>query len=181
MPVLLGSQAMKKPAAIILVVVILLLGLAAPYYFEDAPRLSAWETDYAAATARARGSGKYVFLYFTGSDWCGWCKRLDKEVFATPEFRKYAEQSFVCVYLDFPQKRRQSDDLRRQNAELAARYRIEGYPSIVILSHSGEYIATRGYQPGGAMKYIETLHATLDQHRKRKSEERPGEFKGTMP
>ena len=78
-----------------------------------------WGTDFAKASADSGKSGKYMVLDFSGSDWCGWCKRLDKEVFSTPEFDAYAKSSLVCVLVDFPRGKKLAPAVKKQNDELA--------------------------------------------------------------
>ena len=79
----------------------------------------AWTTDYAKALAQAKTEKKLVLLDFTGSDWCGWCMKLDKDTFDQPEFADYAAKNLVLVQLDYPQHKEQSDDLKSANAALA--------------------------------------------------------------
>ena len=66
-----------------------------------------WHTDMSKATDISIKENKPMFLFFTGSDWCGWCIRLQKEVFKTPEFIKWAKDNVVLVELDFPRKNNQ--------------------------------------------------------------------------
>ena len=63
---------------------------------------------------------------FTGSDWCPWCIKLDKDIFSKPEFADYAKTNLVLVQLDFPNQKPQSDDLKKANAALQAKYDHEG-------------------------------------------------------
>ncbi len=116
-----------------------------------------WLTDYQAALKLAAEQNKPVLLDFTGSDWCGWCIKLDKEVFSKDEFKKYAEENLILVKIDFPRKGTQSAELKKQNEELSQKYGIEGFPTIVLLNSKGETIGETGYQPGGADKYVEML------------------------
>ena len=113
-----------------------------------------WTTDYAAALASASGSNRKVFLFFTGSDWCGWCKRLDAEILSTPEFQAYARENLILVKLDFPQGIPQSAQLKRQNRELGDKYGIDGYPTVIVLNSSGGNIGKLGYMAGGPAPFI---------------------------
>lgn len=114
-------------------------------------------TDFEAAKAKAAAENKPMLLDFTGSDWCGWCIKLDKEVFSQEAFKAYADESLVLVELDFPSKKPISDELKAQNEALAEKYGIRGFPTIVILSPEGELIDTTGYRRGGAEAYVEHL------------------------
>ncbi|MBI4975847.1 MAG: thioredoxin family protein [Spirochaetes bacterium] len=114
-----------------------------------------WETDYAQALAEAQKTSKHLLLNFTGSDWCPWCFRLRDEVFATPEFQKYAEKNLICVELDFPRAKKQSDTLKKQNQELARQFGVPGFPTVLVLTPKGELAGTTGYRQGGGALYAD--------------------------
>ena len=118
-----------------------------------------WNTDYEAALTQARNEGKKVFLLFTGSDWCIWCKRLEQEILSTPEFKDYAAGKLVLVKLDFPQSTPQSDQLKAQNSRLARQNGIKGYPTVVILDSSGQRVGNLGYMKGGPAGFINKLQS----------------------
>ena len=69
-----------------------------------------WLTDVPKAETQAKADNKLVLLDFTGSDWCGWCMKLDKETFSKPEFADYAGKNLVLVQLDYPAHKEQSRD-----------------------------------------------------------------------
>ncbi len=121
----------------------------------------AWFTDFEAAKAKAKAEQKPLLLDFTGSDWCGWCIKLDKEVFSQDAFKAYAEESLVLVEIDFPRKNDQTDETKAQNNALKDKYKIRGFPTIVILSPEGELIEKTGYQPGGAEAYVSHIKEIL--------------------
>ena len=83
--------------------------------------------------AQAKKESKLVLLDFTGSDWCSWCKKLDAEVFTKAEFADYAKKNLVLVTVDFPQQKKQAADLAKANNELKDKYKITGYPTIIVL------------------------------------------------
>jgi len=116
-----------------------------------------WLTDFPRAQEEARTSHKLLLLNFTGSDWCGWCMRLEAEVFSKPEFAEYAKQNLVLLTVDFPRAKPISNELRRQNRTLAEKYGIEGFPTIVVLNGDGKPVGALGYQPGGPSAFIEAL------------------------
>lgn len=98
-----------------------------------------------------------VLLDFTGSDWCGWCKVLKKEVFQTPEFLDYAKKNLVLVEVDFPQRKKQSAELKKANEELQERFKVRYYPTIILLNSAGKVLGELGYQEGGAKPFIAEL------------------------
>jgi thiol-disulfide isomerase/thioredoxin len=117
----------------------------------------AWTTQYAAALRQARQQDAKVFLFFTGSDWCGWCKRLDREVLTTDKFRDYAGKNLVLVKLDFPRGVAQSSAEKAQNEQLAQRYQVRGFPTVVVLNAAGKEVGRLGYQPGGPGPFIDAV------------------------
>lgn len=122
-----------------------------------------WETDFEAASTQAKKTGKLMLLNFTGSDWCGWCIRLHKEVFSQPEFKAYASESLILVELDFPRGKEQDASIKAQNEALLQKYGIRGFPTILILSPEGELIEKTGYQRGGAAEYVKHLKELIAQ------------------
>ena len=120
-----------------------------------------WMTDFEAAQAKAAAEQKPLLLDFTGSDWCGWCIKLDKEVFSQNAFKQFAAESLILVELDFPRSQEQSAELKAQNAALAEKYGIRGFPTILILSPEGELIEKTGYQRGGAAAYVAHIQEIL--------------------
>ncbi len=122
-----------------------------------------WSDDYAKSLKTAKAENKLVLLDFTGSDWCGWCMKLDKEVFSTPEFKAYAEANLALVELDFPRGKPQTAEVKKQNQELQQKYAIEGYPTIIVLNSKGKQIGQLGYMPGGPAAFIAELEKLKNQ------------------
>ncbi len=96
-----------------------------------------WMTDAEKAMETAKDKDRMLLMDFTGSDWCGWCKKLDKEVLSTSEFKDYADKNLVLLKVDFPKQTPQSPELRKQNDALLHKYKIEGFPTIVVLDPKG--------------------------------------------
>lgn len=118
---------------------------------------AAWLTDYAQAQAAAKASHKLLLLDFTGSDWCGWCRRLEAEVFSQPQFEEYAQKNLVLMKVDFPRAKPLSDEVRKQNMDLARKYQVRGFPTIVVLNGEGQTVGLLGYTPGGPGAFISEL------------------------
>jgi thioredoxin-related protein len=117
-----------------------------------------WVTDFEKAKKTAATEGKDLLIDFTGSDWCGWCIRLRKEVFDLDAFKTAAPKNFVLVELDFPQdKSKLSKETQEQNPKLQQQFGIKGFPSIVLADAQGRPYAQTGYQPGGPEKYLPHL------------------------
>ena len=118
---------------------------------------SGWLTDFRAASDLAKAQNKKLLLNFTGSDWCGWCIKLENEVFSQPEFKKFAQENYILVKLDFPRKKRISASLKKQNQILAKKYKVKGYPSIVVLTPSGKFHKRGGYVKGGPNAFLRSI------------------------
>lgn len=100
-----------------------------------------WTDNYAQAVETAKAEKKYVLLDFTGSDWCGFCKLLDKEVFSTPHFQTWAKKNVVLVQVDFPRQTQLSPEVKAQNDGLMAKYPAHGFPTILVLDANGKELA----------------------------------------
>jgi protein disulfide-isomerase len=116
-----------------------------------------WSENYDSAAKKAQQEKKLMLLDFTGSDWCGWCIKLDKEVFSKSEFKKYAKDNLVLVKLDFPRGKSQTAAVKKQNEELAAKFNIQGYPTVIVLDSNGQQVGQLGYMEGGPKAFIAEL------------------------
>jgi protein disulfide-isomerase len=116
-----------------------------------------WDDDYEKALAKAKAEKKLVVLDFTGSDWCGWCIKLDEEVFSKKEFKDYAKENLVLVEVDFPQQKKLSKKVKEQNEKLQAEHQVKGYPTIIVLNSEGKKVGQLGYQPGGPGPFVAKL------------------------
>ena len=128
-----------------------------------------WHTDMSKAADISIKENKPMFLFFTGSDWCGWCIRLQKEVFKTPEFVKWAKDNVVLVELDFPRKNNQTDAVKMQNAQLQQQLQVRGYPTVWFVSASKSNknkvnlsaLGSTGYIAGGPAAWLEGANQIL--------------------
>jgi protein disulfide-isomerase len=113
----------------------------------------AWLTSWDEAVKESKKTGKPILMDFTGSDWCGWCIKLKKEVFDQPEFAAWAKKKVVLLEVDFPNNKPQSAAVKKQNEELQTRYQIDGYPTILFVDASGKVLGKYGYDEGGPAKW----------------------------
>lgn len=127
-----------------------------------------WHTDMAKASELSMKKKKPLLLFFTGSDWCGWCIRLQKEVLKTPEFEKWAKDNVILVELDFPRRTPQDEAIKKQNYELQSIFQVQGYPTIWLsnpekkdgkINLSG--LGSTGYVAGGPTKWLEVANSIL--------------------
>lgn len=123
---------------------------------------STWLDSVPQAMDQAKRENKLLLLDFTGSDWCGWCKKLDADTFSKPEFTDYAGKNLVLVVVDFPAHKPQPAALKGANKALKEKYNVKGYPTLVVLKPDGTVLWKQtGYLAGGPDKMI----AKLDQVR----------------
>ena len=108
------------------------------------PPKAIWITDYKKAQEEAKANHKLVLLNFTGSDWCGPCIKLDKEILSKPELAEYAANNLVLVELDFPRRKQLADSVRQQNEVMAERYQIQRFPTIIVLNGEGQKVGELG-------------------------------------
>jgi protein disulfide-isomerase len=91
-----------------------------------------WYTDIMKANQISVASDKPLFAFFTGSDWCPWCKKMQKDVFEKPAFIKWANKNVVLLELDFPRTKTMSSELVKQNRYLQQVFQVQGFPSIYL-------------------------------------------------
>ncbi|HZZ58364.1 MAG TPA: thioredoxin family protein [Opitutaceae bacterium] len=132
----------------------LALALAALSAAAGAEELN-WQGDLAAAQAEAARLHKPLLVDFTGSDWCGYCQKLEAEVMTTDAFRQFAGR-YVLVRIDFLRHHPQDDAVKKSHLALAERYKIRGFPTLIVADASGrELRRVEGYDPGsGAAAYL---------------------------
>lgn len=118
-----------------------------------------WIADYDKAVEKAKAEGKDLLVDFTGSDWCGWCKKLDAEVFSHESFLTEVKKHFVLVALDFPRGEEAKAKVPNpeRNKELQAKFGIRGFPTILLVTVDGDEFGRTGYQKGGPENYIKHL------------------------
>jgi len=116
-----------------------------------------WLTDFAKAKEVAREKSVPILADFAGTDWCGWCIRLDGEVFSQDTFKAYAKTNLVLFLADYPQRKKLHAETVRQNANLSQLYGIEGFPTVLLLDANGKELARSGYRQGGSKAYVEYL------------------------
>lgn len=124
-----------------------------------APAFAAqWLTDLNAAKEKAIQEGKAILADFTGSDWCGYCIRLKRDVFDKPEFDGYAADKFVLLEVDVPRNPKFSQEQLEINRALCDEYEVSGYPTIMVLTSQGDVAG--GFV--GGMPNLEAVKAALD-------------------
>lgn len=105
-----------------------------------------WTTDYKSAIKTAKKEKKMVLLNFTGSDWCGYCIQMEKNVFTTKEWKEFAKKNLVSVFVDFPRNKEISSELKKANQKLQQKYQIRGFPTFILLDGNEKYLETLGYK-----------------------------------
>lgn len=119
-----------------------------------------WLTDLSKAQAQAKSEKKLVLMEFTGSDWCPPCKALHKNVLATPEFKEYAGKNLVLVEFDFPRSKEQTAELKKANKKMSEQFKIEGYPTVIVLSSDGKELKKKvGYSGQTVKDFIADLES----------------------
>jgi len=143
-----------KKILLVLLVVLSIKGFAQQKEIE-------WHTDVNKAINISVQAEKPLFMFFTGSDWCGWCKKLVKEVFIKQEFKSWAAKNAILVELDFPRRTPISKELKKQNRELGSMFGVRGYPTgwfvvptIVDGKVNFNKLGSQGYVAGGPKSWI---------------------------
>lgn len=107
-----------------------------------------WSENFGAAKEKAATEKKHVLLDFTGSDWCSWCVKTDKEVFAKPDFKEFSGKNLLLVELDFPEGRQLPAEVKAQNESLRRQFKVEGFPTLILLDPAGKEVGRWvGFKP----------------------------------
>lgn len=117
-----------------------------------------WLTDVSQAIEKSKESGKPIFAFFTGKEWCSWCKKLERQILSKEGFKNYAKDNLVLLELDFPRGRR---NLPQKQIELARKFNIKGYPTVILMDSFTNKIATTGYEAMSPEQYIDHVKALL--------------------
>ena len=105
----------------------------------EGAKVGEWTMDFDAAKALAKEKKLTILMNFTGSDWCGWCKLMDKNVFSAEQWKNYASQNVVTVFIDFPKnKSLVPEKLVERNKALSDKFEVQGYPTYILLASDGE-------------------------------------------
>ena len=133
------------------------------------PDTAYWYTDYSEATKVAVAENKPILVLFTGSDWCSWCIRLQREVFSRDTFVNWSKEKVILVEIDFPRYKQQPDSVVQQNQLLQQQFNIQGYPTVWFVSATLiddvtiiEPIGQSGYIPGGPQSWIDNANSILN-------------------
>ena len=129
---------------------------------------STWIVGWKAASTKATESKRPVLANFTGSDWCGWCKKLKKEVFDTKEFLDWAKTSVVLLEVDFPHGKALPAALKKENDALSKKHKVEGFPTILIMSSEGKVLGELGYMEGGPKPWLKSAEEIIAKGQKAK-------------
>jgi protein disulfide-isomerase len=127
-----------------------------------------WHNDVKEAMVVSTKENKPLFLFFTGSDWCGWCIKLQKEVLRTPEFEKWAKDNVVLVELDYPRMNLQTAEIQNQNNQILQAFGVQGFPTIHLakaIQKEGQVnfqgLGSTGYVPGGPLAFLEVTNGII--------------------
>jgi protein disulfide-isomerase len=130
--------------------------------------MDGWLVNIDEAYQISKKEGKPIMANFTGSDWCGWCIRLKKDVFETAEFKKWAAENVVLLELDFPRRFKLPENIQQQNNSLAQAMGVSAYPTIwvfdLVVNEKGNQInpvAKSGYVKGGPEAWIADLEGKM--------------------
>jgi thioredoxin-related protein len=148
---------------------ILLLSVSTLVTWSQTATTLSWYTDVSLASQAAAAENKPMLLFFTGSDWCGWCHRLQREVFNTPAFTTWASSDVILVELDFPRNKVLPQNIMEQNQMLQQQFGVQGYPTVWFVNVTKEAdklnlapLSSSGYLQGGPEVWITNAKAIIN-------------------
>ena len=147
----------------------LLLSVSTLIAWSQTATTLSWYTDVSLASQAAATENKPMLLFFTGSDWCGWCHRLQREVFNTPAFTTWASSDVILVELDFPRNKVLPQNIKEQNQMLQQQFGVQGYPTVWFVNVTKEAdkfnlapLSFIGYLQGGPEVWITNAKAIIN-------------------
>lgn len=137
--------------------------------FVQAQEELTWHTDMAKASELSIKEKKPLMLFFTGSDWCGWCIRLQNEVFKKDDFTKWAKENVILVELDFPRRTPQDEAVKMQNQQIQQIFKVRGYPTVWMVNPEEtaegkinlNALGSTGYVAGGPDKWLDAVNSII--------------------
>ncbi|EPP37005.1 Disulfide bond reductase DsbH [Chlamydia avium] len=120
-----------------------------------------WLT-YQEAIEQSEKDKKTIALFFTGSDWCIWCKKMEDQILRSPEFIQFASQNLYMVKIDFPQSKQQSESVKQENQFLKNKYQVRGFPTLVFIDSQGNEQAQMGFEYGGGENFVNKIKMKLN-------------------
>jgi len=125
-----------------------------------------WQPSFEKAKQIAKDEHRLILLNFSGSDWCGPCIRMRKEIFENEAFTGFADSSLVLVNADFPRnkKNQPGKTVQAQNDQLADNYNASGkFPFTLLLDENGKIIRTWDGLPNmSAQQFAVEIKAIAD-------------------
>lgn len=128
---------------------------------------SEWGHNYNEAIQKAQKQHKFILVNFSGSDWCGPCIRLHKEVFVLADFEKIANEKLVLLNADFPRAKKNQLPTEQQklNDALADKYNDKGaFPLTVLIDQNGKVIKSWEGFPASPIEFIADIQQTIQDH-----------------
>ena len=123
-----------------------------------------WKTNFEVTKTEANNQNKNILLVFSGSDWCGPCIKLDRDIWKSAEFMEYAKNNLILERADFPKKKQNqlSPEIKKQNQSLAEKYNKDGmFPLVVVLDKNGKVFGKTGYKNVSPTEYISLLKSFI--------------------
>ena len=113
-----------------------------------------WLTDVNQALELSKETGKPIFAFFTGKEWCSWCKKLERQILSKEDFISYAKENLILLELDFPRGKR---NLPQEQINLARKFRIQGYPTVIVMDGETNLLGQTGYENLTAQQYVDNV------------------------
>jgi thioredoxin-related protein len=135
---------MKRSALIIALLVL-------TCFAADAQEVTYFKKPWEEIKQKAREENKYIFIDCY-TDWCGWCKTMDKETMTNEDVITILGENFVAVKMDME---------HGEGIKMAMKYHINGFPSFLFFSPEGKYVYhTAGYRKPA--EFIKELKGVLN-------------------
>ena len=123
-----------------------------------------WKTNFEVAKTEATNQNKNILLVFSGSDWCGPCIKLDRDIWKSACFMEFAKNNLILERADFPKKKQNqlTPEIKELNQSLAEKYNKDGmFPLVVVVDKNGKVLGKTGYKNVSPQEYVNILKSFL--------------------
>jgi thioredoxin-related protein len=128
-----------------------------------------WQPDFKTAQNQAREKHQLILLNFSGSDWCGPCMRMRKEIFENEAFTVFSDTTLQLINADFPRNKKNqlSPEIIKANEALADQYnKVGAFPFTVLLNADGKVLKSwPGLPKEDAAAFVKEIKAVYDANR----------------
>lgn len=130
--------------------------LSQGYYNNPSENKINWQPSYQAAVSASRSLSKPILILFTGTSWCPACLTLERNVLTKPEFAQAIGNQLIFLKAEFSNHTAEYIETSPFKF-LLDRYKVDTFPTMIIINPEGHVLFSVAYQGGKAGVYINDI------------------------